>query len=78
MGEPVADLALGAALEGHFDEARITAVKAAEEMDGVGEVAAGMKPRPLDQRKEVRMASASVVRDPRELGCGNADRFLFD
>jgi hypothetical protein len=52
----------------------MAAVKAAQQMDGVGEVAAGMRPGSLDQRLEMRMAHTAIVVDAREMRLGNADR----
>jgi hypothetical protein len=49
-------------------------VKAAQQMHGVGKVAARMRPGGFEESVEVRMARATVARDPGELGLGNADR----
>ena len=49
-------------------------MKAAQQMHGVGEVAAGMAAGGFEQRVEMRMARATLARDAGELRFGNADR----
>ena len=51
-------------------------MKAAQQMHGIGEVAAGMRPGRFEQSIEMRMARATVARDAGKLGFGNADRLL--
>jgi len=65
-------------LERKLDQARITAVKAAQEMDGVGKITPGVRAGCFKQRTEVQMARAPVACDSRKLGFGNADRFAVD
>ena len=78
MGQPLADRAGRAALKCDFDEAGVTAVEAAQEMHGIGQIAAGMAAGAVEQCGEMRMARKPLARDTSELGRGNADRLLFD
>ena len=65
-------------MERKLDEAWIAAVQAAQKMHRIRKIASGIAPRRLEQLVQVRVASAPISRDPRELGFGNADRFLAD
>ncbi len=49
-------------------------MEAAQQVDGIGEVAAGMRAGRFEQGVEMRMARASLARDAGELRFGNADR----
>jgi hypothetical protein len=53
-------------------------MEVAQQVHGIGEVAARMAPRRFEQGIEVRMASGTLARDARELGFGNAERCLAD
>jgi hypothetical protein len=50
------------------------AVKAAEQMHGIRQVAAGVRPRRFEEGVQIRMARAAFARDASELSLGNADR----
>jgi hypothetical protein len=65
-------------LKRKLDQTWIAAMQAAQQMHRVRKIAAGIAPRRLEQLVEIRMASAPISRDPRELGFGNADRLLAD
>jgi hypothetical protein len=78
MGEPVSNRPLGAALKSDLDESRIATVKAAEQVDGVGHVVAGVPTHPLQEKSEVHMASRSVASDPSEVARGHADGQRLD
>jgi hypothetical protein len=54
------------------------AVKAAQEVDGVGDVAARMRAGSFEKRLEMRMAGGPHAGDAGELGRGNADRFRLN
>jgi hypothetical protein len=54
------------------------AVKAAQQMHGIGHVPPGMAACAVEKRGKVRMARRAFARDTCELGRGNADRLLFD
>ena len=47
-------------------------------MNGIGKVAAGMAARRFEQRIQIGMTRTALARDARELGLGNADRFVDD
>jgi len=47
-------------------------------MDGVGEVAPGVRSRCLEQCRKVRMARATVTRHAGKLGLGNAGLSALD
>jgi hypothetical protein len=49
-------------------------MKAAQQMNGIGEVTARMATRRFEQQTKVRMASRTLACDTRKLGFGNADR----
>ena len=70
--------ALGAALKRELDQAGIAAVKVAQQVDRVGQVARRVATRRLEQGIEVRMASAAVARDADELSLGDVGRWLAD
>ena len=57
-----------------LDQAGMAAMEAAKQMNRVGKVAAGMRPRSLDQRQQMGMARTAIVVDAREMRLGNADR----
>jgi len=46
----------------------------AQQVNRIGKIAARMAARCFQQRGEIRMAGASLTRDARELGFGNAGR----
>ena len=73
-GQPILDRSLGAALERNFNQTGVAPVKAAQQVHGVGKVAAGVTAGRFEQHVEIGMASAALARDARELGFGNADR----
>ena len=74
VGEPISNGPLGGALKSDLNEPGITAVKAAQEVDGVGHIVARMPTNALQKSGEVQMAYGSVVSNPGELGRGYADR----
>ena len=76
--KPVSNRALGTALERDLDEPRVATMKAAQQMDGVGHIAAGMPAMSFEQGGKMQMACGSVAGDPGELGSGYADRYWFD
>jgi hypothetical protein len=78
MGEPISNNALGAALERNLDEAWIVAMDAAQEVDGVCHVTAGMPPDTIKKSREMRMACGSLASDPGKLSRGYADRHWID
>jgi hypothetical protein len=65
-------------LESDFDEAGIAAVKAAQEMDSVRHVTAGMPTNAFEKCGEMQMARGSFARHPGELGRGYAERHSID
>jgi hypothetical protein len=54
------------------------AVKAAQQVYGIGEVTARVRTCGLEQRIQMRMACATFARHTGELRFGNADRFVAD
>ena len=50
-------------------------MEAAQQVHGVGEVAARVAAGRFEQGIEIRVTSAPLARDARELGFGDADRF---
>jgi hypothetical protein len=50
----------------------------AQQVDGVGQVAAGVPAAALQQKGEVGMARAPIARNASELSLGNADRYAVD
>jgi hypothetical protein len=76
--QPILDWPLRATLEGDLDQSGVTAVQAAEEVDGIGKIATAVTPRRFEQASKIGMASTSLARDSRELDFGNADRFVAD
>ena len=48
-------------------------MEAAQQVHGVGEVAAGMAARRFEQRVKIIVASGPFTRDAGELGIGDAD-----
>ena len=76
-GEPVRRLARRAALEGDRDQSGKAAMHAAQQMDGIGEITAGRRPRRFQKRTDVPMPRAPLGCDQPELGLGNAERRLL-
>ncbi len=74
MGKPVSNWSLGTALKCNLDEPGKMAVQAAQEMDRVGHVTAGIPVAAVKQRGKMRMACRTRAGDARKLGRGNADR----
>ena len=72
------DGTLGTALERDLDEAWVTAMEAAQQVDGVGHVAPGVTAGTFEQVGEVWVARGAFACNAGELGRGNADRCLFD
>ena len=61
-GQPGLASPVRAALKRELDEARVAAMKAAQQMHGIGEVAAAMRAGRFEQAVEMRMARATVTR----------------
>jgi hypothetical protein len=62
------------ALERDLDEAGITAVEAAQQMHGIGQIASAMGTGRFQKAVQMRVARATVARDAGKLRLGNADR----
>ena len=58
----------------NFDEARMAAMQAAQQVYGVSEVASGMSARRFEKGVEVTMTRGAFRADPRKMRFGNADR----
>lgn len=78
VGKPISNWPFGTSLQGDLYESWITAVKAAQEVDCIGHVTAGMSTNTFQESGEMQMACGSVTGDPGELGRGYADRQWFD
>src|SRR5690348_342582 len=68
--EPVVDRPLGATLKRNLDQSRIAAMKAAQEMHRIGEIAAGMRPPTVEQAEEIGMAAGASAGDSGKLRSG--------
>ncbi len=74
--QPRPDIALGRTLKRQLDQARVTAVDVAQQMDGIGQIAAGMASGCFEQGIEIGMAGAAFTRDSAKLRKRCTDRLL--
>jgi hypothetical protein len=63
-----------ASLERKLDNARMAAMKAAQQVDCVGKVAANVRSTGFDQGIQVNVARRTFARNAGELGLSDADR----
>ena len=61
-----------------LDQSRVTAVKAAQQVYGIGKVAAGVRTGSFEEGLQIGVTRAPVAGDTRQLGLGNADRLTVD
>ena len=78
ISQPRLSSRVGAMFERKIDESGVAAVKAAQKMHGIGEIAAGVGAGAFDQRLDVRMARAPLAGHAGKLRFGNADRLKAD
>lgn len=76
--QPLPTLAVWTAVQRKFDQARITPVERAQQVDEIRQVAASVRSDRLVEGVDVRMTRAALGGDPFKLRFGNADRLLID
>ena len=76
--QPVARGAGGAGLQRQLDQPGMAAVELAEQVDGVGKVAGGVRAGRGEQGGELRMACRTRVGDARELRLDDASLVALD
>src|SRR5678816_4488301 len=72
--QPIVHRPVRTTLQSQLDQSWIATVQAAQQVDGVCQIAPRMTARSFEQRSQVGMTGAAFTRNSRELGFGDADR----